>query len=157
MILSTFVDQSMNATHHLEKNHAPFTRSFHKAFILFETQTKMLRRHLLPNSHYQRERWLGGDLKNVSLIINKPPKGRKLSISAKRWLEECTIGLITKLLPWYIFNFNTRVCWVIILFFKFHFVNEKDNLYEISATNIGNFFFDMRIFERWYTCVETWE
>jgi hypothetical protein len=83
MILSTFVDQSMNATSFGGKS-CTFTRSFHKAFILFETQTKMLRRHLLPKSHYQRERWLGGDLKNVSLIINKPPKGSKLSISAKR-------------------------------------------------------------------------
>ncbi len=74
MILSTFVDQSMDATSFGEKSFT-FTRSFHKAFILFATQTKMLRRHILPNSHYQRERWLGGDLKNVSLIISHLKEG----------------------------------------------------------------------------------
>jgi hypothetical protein len=63
--------------HYLEENHAPSQEVFIKLFILFETQPKMLRRHLLPKSDYQRERerWLGGDLKNVSLIISHLKEG----------------------------------------------------------------------------------
>ncbi len=78
MVLFYPFRQSMNATSFGGKSCTFFTRSFHKAFILFETQTKMmLRRHLLPKvtlpkreREREREVWLGGDLKNVSLIIS---------------------------------------------------------------------------------------
>lgn len=108
MILSTFVDQSMNATSFGGKS-CTYTRSFHKAFIFCLKHKLRCWGETFCQSHTTKEREVAWRWLEKCITYNKPPKGSKLSIGANRWLEECTIGLIShlrKLLPWYIFNFD---------------------------------------------------
>jgi hypothetical protein len=150
--------------HHLEENHAPSQEVFIKLSICLKHKLRCWG-DTFCQSHTTKEREVAWRWLEKCITYNKPPKGSKLPISAKRWLEECTIGLIShlrKLLPWYIFNFNTRVCRVIILFFKIHFVNEKNNLW-----NFGNKYRQLLSiwgFLKWgflkddiLACVETWD